>query len=148
MGLEQTLQTDLIQAMKSKDALKTQTLRMVKAIIEKHKIDSGSESVTDETIQGIIQKQVKQRQESFESFQKGGRSDMADKEKSEMDLLESYLPKQLSDDELDRLVQESIKECGATQKSDMGKVMKTIMPKLQGRADGKRVNTFVMKYLK
>ena len=97
---------------------------------------------------GIITKQAKQRRESVESFEKAGRKDLADKEKAELAILESYLPKQLSDDELRAVVQKAIVWSDAKSPADMGKLMKVLMPAVQGKADGKRVQEVVKDLLK
>jgi len=147
MNLEAKIQKDLIDSIKAKDETKKQTLRMLKAVIEKHKMDKRIDDAEDEVVQSMIQKQVKQRQESYEIFKKAGRDEMAEKEKSEMAILETYLPKQLSDEELEVFVKEALTEAGAKSKADMGKVMKLIMPKVKGRAEGKRINALILKCL-
>jgi uncharacterized protein len=140
MKLEETLESDIQQAMKAKDAEKLSVLRMVKAAVINYKIDKKKETLTDEDIIDILQKQAKQRRESFDSFEKAGRKDLAEKEKKELSILEIYLPKQLSDDEIRKIAQGVIAKSGAKTKADTGKVMKDLMPLVKGKADGKKVN--------
>ena len=138
--MEETLESDLQQAMRAKDAEKLGVLRMVKAAIINFKIDKKKESLEDGDVVEILQKQAKQRRESLESFEKAGRKDLADKEKKELTILEIYLPKQLSDAEIKAIAQQVIAKTGAKTKADMGKVMKDLMPLVKGKADGKKVN--------
>ncbi len=140
MPLEQTLETDLTQAMKAKDQEKTGVLRMIKAAILNYKIEKKKETLTDEEIFEILQKQAKQRRESIDSFEKAGRKDLAEKEKKEVSILQAYLPKQLSDEEIRSLAKDVIAKTGAKTKAEMGKVMKDLMPLVKGKADGKKVN--------
>ena len=140
MKLEQTIEAELIQAMKAKDAEKLLVLRMLKAAVVNYKIEKKKETLTDEEVFEIIQKQAKQRRESIESFEKAGRADLAEKEKKEAAILQAYLPKQLSDAEIKAFAQDIIGKTGAKTKADSGRVMKDLMPLVKGKADGKRVN--------
>lgn len=140
MALLETLEKDLIESMKAKDADKLGVLRMVKAAVTNYKIDKKKESLEDSEVSEIIQKQVKQRRESIESFEKAGRTDLAEKEKKELSILEKYLPKQLTDEEIKALALKAIQTSGAKTKAEIGKVMKELMPAVKGKADGKRVN--------
>ncbi len=147
MSLKSQIQQDLTQAIKSKDTIKTGALRMLKAAIMKFEVSGPKKEATDEDIINIIQKEVKQRKDSQEQFEKGGRKEMAEKEKQEAEVLATYLPEQMSEDELKNIVQETIQNIGATSKADIGKVMGAIMPKIKGRADGKTINKLVMEAL-
>ncbi len=147
MSLKSKIQQDLTRAMKDKDTIKTGALRMLKSDIMKFEVSGTKKEATDEDIIGIIQKQVKQRKDSQEQFEKGDRTEMAQKEKQEAEILATYLPEQMSEDELKDIVQETIKSVGAESKSDMGKVMGAIMPKVKGKADGKIINKLVMEAL-
>ena len=147
MKLEETLESDLQQAMKSKDADKVGVLRMVKAALINYKIDKKKESLGDEDMLEILQKQAKQRRESIESFEKAGRKDLADKEKKEVAILQVYLPKQLSEEEIKALAKDIITKTGAKTKADTGRVMKDLMPLVKGKADGKRVNEVLASLL-
>jgi len=146
MSLQQRLDDDLKVAMKSSDNLKTSAIRMVKAAIKNKQIEKRSE-LSDEEIISVISTLSKQRRESIELFSKGGREDLAEKEKKELLILQSYLPSQLSPEELDHLINEAIKEASAEGVRDMGKVMRILMPRLKGAADGKVVNQRVIELL-
>ena len=148
MSLENQIKQDIVTAMKAKDRLKLGTLRMVKAAMTNYSIEQKKEQLADSDLITILQKQVKQRRDSIDSFKKAGRQDAADKEEKEMGILQSYLPKQLSEDELKALVQAAIGETGAAGKADVGKVMKALMPKVQGKAEGKLVSQIVQALLK
>ena len=115
--------------------------------IENYKIQKNKNTLDDSEVLEILQKQVKQRRESLESFENAGRNDLAEKEQTELDILSVYLPKQLSDDEITAEVQSAIASSGASAKADAGKVMKEVMPRLKGKADGKRINKIVMSLL-
>jgi uncharacterized protein YqeY len=136
---ELTIDSDMKAAMKSKDAEKLSTIRMVKAAITTYKIEKKKEILQESDLVQIIQKQAKQRRESIDSFNKAGRADLAEKESRELTILEAYLPKQLSADEVRTILAEAIARCGATTKNDLGKIMKDVMPVLKGKADGKLI---------
>jgi hypothetical protein len=135
--------------MREKNATKLGVLRMLKAAIMNAAIEkSGAQSqLSDAEATQVIRKQVKQRQDSIESFEKGGRAELAAKEKEELSILQSYLPQQMSADELSKIVRETIAEVGATSKAQMGGVMKALQPKVAGRADGKTLSAEVQKQL-
>jgi uncharacterized protein YqeY len=139
---------DLKQSMLAKDAARTSTLRMLKSAIEYSKIEKKQESLTDADVTAVIKKQIKQRQDSIEGFEKGGRTDLAEKEKAELAILKSYLPEELSTAQLEEIVKSSITEVGATTKADMGKVMKAVQAKTEGRADNRLVSQLVSAQLK
>lgn len=146
MSLQQRLDDDLKVAMKSSDNLKTSALRMVKAAIKNKQIEKMRE-LSEEEIISVISTLSKQRRESIELFSKGGREDLAEKEKRELSILQSYLPSQLTPEELDRLIIDAIKEASAEGVKDIGKVMRILMPRLKGSADGKVVNQRVTELL-
>jgi uncharacterized protein len=140
--LQQRVDSDLKEAMRAKDATKLGVLRMLKSALKYAAIEkSGAEAVH------VIRKQAKQRQDSIESFEKGGRAELADKEKEELALLNRYLPQAMSSEELEKIVRETIAELGATSKAQMGAVMKTLQAKAGGRADGKTLSAEVQKQL-
>jgi len=145
--LIESIDQDIKTAMKAKEAEKVTTLRMVKAAMTNALIEMKKNELTDEDATSIIQKQVKQRRESHEAYEKAGRQDLADKEKSEIGILEKYLPKQLSEDEISSLAKAAIEACGAKSKAEIGMVMKELMPKVKGKADGKTVNKVVAALL-
>jgi uncharacterized protein YqeY len=148
MSLVEKIEKDVIEAMKARDAVKVSTLRMLKSALGNYLIQAKKDKAEDSEVLGIITKQAKQRRESVDSFEKAGRKDLVDKEKAELAILESYLPKQLTDDELRAAVQSAITTSGAQTSADMGKLMKILMPIVQGKADGKRVQEFVKALLK
>jgi hypothetical protein len=134
---------DMKEAMRAKDAARLSTLRLLKSAVEYHKIEKKQEQLTDADITAIIKKQIKQRQDSIESFEKGGRADLVEKEKAELVVLKSYLPEELSQSQVEEVVKATIAEVGATTKTDMGKVMKAVQAKLAGRADNRLVSQLV-----
>jgi uncharacterized protein YqeY len=149
MTLQQRVDSDLKEAMRAKEATKLGVLRMLKSALKYAAIaKSGAEAeLSDAEAVQVIRKQVKQRQDSIESFEKGGRAELADKEKEELAVLNSYLPMAMSADELTRVVRETIAEVGATSKAQMGAVMKALQGKVGGRADGKTLSAEVQKQL-
>jgi uncharacterized protein YqeY len=147
MTLPERIDSDLKDAMRAKDAGKLAVLRMLKSALKYAAIERPDGLLDDATATQVIRKQVKQRQDSIESFEKGGRPELAAKEKEEMELLNAYLPKGLSAEELSALVRETISEVGATSKAQMGAVMKAVQAKAAGRADGKTLSAEVQRQL-
>jgi len=145
----QRLTEDLKNAMRAKDSMALNTLRAVKSAVKNAAIEKGgADAVLDEgEVVGIIRKQIKQRRESMDQFNKAGRSELAQKEESEIALLEQYLPSPLSPAEIDEFVNAAIAECNASSRADMGKVMKLLQDKTAGRADGKALSQAVMQHL-
>ena len=135
---KQKLQEELKQSMLAKDTLRTSVLRMLLSAINYYEIKKGGAGyeATDEDVLSVIQKEAKQHRDSIEQFTKAGRQDLVDKETKELELLQTYLPKQISEREVNNLVKEAIKQTGATGVKDMGKVMGALMPKIKGKADG------------
>lgn len=125
-------------AMKARDQVRVSTLRMLMTAVKNAQVERGHELDDDEVI-GIISKEAKTRRESIEQFEAAGRTDLVQKEEAELAILTEYLPEQLSEADLAALVEEAIAESGATSPSEMGQVMKVLMPKVAGRADGKAV---------
>jgi uncharacterized protein YqeY len=149
MTLSERIDHDLKEAMKARDAAKLGTLRMVKSALKYAAIEkSGADAVVDdETATSVLRKQIKQREDAVDEFEKGGRPEMAEKEKAEIAVLAAYLPTALSAEELTALVKEAIAETGATGKAQMGAVMKVAQAKVAGRADGKSLSAEVQKHL-
>jgi len=149
MTLQQRVDSDLKEAMRAKDATKLGVLRMLKSALKYAAIaKSGAEAeLSDAEAVQVIRKQAKQRQDSVESFEKGGRAELADKEKQELAILNTYLPQGMSPDELAKVVRETIAELGATSKAQMGAVMKALQAKVGGRADSKTLSSEVQKQL-
>jgi len=146
---KQKLQEELKQSMLAKDTLRTSVLRMLLSAINYYEIKKGGAGyeATDEDVLSVIQKEAKQHRDSIEQFTKAGRQDLVDKETKELELLQTYLPKQISEGEVNNLVKEAIKQTGATGVKDMGKVMGTLMPKVKGKADGGLVSKIVKETL-
>ena len=146
MSILNQLNEDMKTAMRAKERDKLTTIRMIKASIQNEEIKKGAE-LNDEEILAILSREKKQRLESFAEFEKAGREDLTKKLTAELEVVEKYLPEQLSDEEVRTLVKETIAEVGAESMQDMGTVMSNVMPKLQGRADGGQVNTMVRELL-
>ena len=149
MNLSEKIDGDLKDAMRARDAEKLAVLRMLKSALKNAAIEKGGASaqLDDTEATQVIRKQVKQRQDSIESFEKGGRSELAAKEKSELEILNTYLPAAMSSEQLSALVREAIAEVGATSRAQMGAVMKALGPKVAGRADGKTLSQEVQRQL-
>lgn len=142
MSLLDRLNQDMKEAMKSKDRLRLNVIRMIKASLQNEAIKLGKELSEDEELT-VLNREVKQRKDSLQEFEKAGRADLAEQVKQELEYVQHYLPEQLSEEELLQIVRETIAEVGATSKADIGKVMAKIMPKVKGRADGSLVNKIV-----
>ncbi len=149
MNLSQRIDSDLKEAMRARDSTKLGVLRMLKSALKYAAIaKSGTDAeLSDAEATQVIRKQVKQRQDSIESFEKGGRAELASKEKEELSILNEYLPQAMTADELARVVRETITEVGATSKAQMGPVMKALQAKIAGRADGRTLSAEVQKQL-
>ncbi|MGI8436592.1 MAG: GatB/YqeY domain-containing protein [Chthoniobacterales bacterium] len=149
MTIAESIDADLKEAMRARDAGKLNVLRMLKAAMKNVAIEKGGAATAldeAETTQ-VIRKQVKQRQDSIEQFEKGGRPELAAKEKDEIGILSTYLPQAMSAEELSAAVKEAIAEAGATSRAQMGAVMKILQTKIAGRADGKTLSQEVQKQL-
>ncbi len=143
MSLKQRLLTDLTASMKAQDALRTSTLRMAKAALQNREIEKGGE-LDEEEMAKLLRSLVKQRRDSVEQYEKGGRHELADKEKAEIEIIESYLPQAATREEIEAAVVASISETGASSIKDMGKVMKAAQAALAGKnADGRMVSEVV-----
>jgi uncharacterized protein YqeY len=143
MSLKQQIISDLTASMKAQDAPRTSTLRMVKAAVMNREIEKGGE-MDDEEMMKLLRTLVKQRRDSVEQYEKGGRQDLADKEKTEIDVIEAYLPQAASRGEIEAAVAAAIAETGAASIKDMGKVMKAAQATLAGKnADGRTVSEIV-----
>lgn len=146
MSLSEDIMADMKQAMKDKDKVKLNTVRMIKSALMNEKIKLGHELNPDEELT-VLNREKKQREESIEEFAKAKRDDLVEETKKELAVVEKYMPKQLSKDELDKIVSETVEEVDAKGKSDFGKVMKVLMPKIKGRADGKEASALVRNHL-
>jgi uncharacterized protein len=146
-SLKQKILDDTKEAMKARDADKVNVLRFLQSAVKNKEIEVRPNALTDEDVISVLKKSAKQRQDSIEQFANAGRQDLADKEKSELAILENYLPQQMSADQITQLVKEAIKELGATSVKEMGAVMKAVIAKSQGSADNKLVSEIVKKTL-
>lgn len=148
MGLREQLDADMKTALKEKDQLKLSTVRMVKSAMKYKETEPGATGPLDDTgILQVLTSEIKKRRDSVAEYEKAGRTDLAEKEQAEIAVLQGYLPAQLTAEELSKVVDEAIAEAGATGPKDMGKVMKVLTPKTQGRADGKVVADLVKQKL-
>ena len=149
MSLLARLDSEIKDAMRAKAMDRLGVLRMLKSSIKAYAIEKGlaDEAVDDPAAMAIVRKEMKKRQDSIEAFEKGGRQDLAEKEKAEAQILSIYLPQPLTPDEVEALVKGAIAEAGATSKAQMGSVMKLATERAAGRADGKTLSTMVGKLL-
>jgi uncharacterized protein YqeY len=149
MSIHERIDSDLKEAMRARDTTKLGVLRMLKSALKYAAIaKSGAEAeLSDAEAAQVIRKQAKQRQDSIESFEKGDRAELANKEKEELSILNGYLPQAMSPDEVEQTVRETIAEIGATSKVQMGAVMKTVQAKVAGRVDGKTLSQEVSRQL-
>ena len=146
MSIKENLKTDLITAMKAKEQAKVDCIRFVNAAIKKVEIDTRKE-LDDASVIGIMMNLVKQRRDSIDQFRKGGREDLATKEEGELKLIQGYLPAQMSASELEAIIKAAIAETGAKGMKDMGGVMKAVMVKAAGKAEGGAISEMVKKKL-
>jgi uncharacterized protein YqeY len=146
MNLSDRLTDEMKQAMKDKDKLKLSTIRMVRSSIQNTEIELKRSLFEDEILQ-ILSREIKQRKDSLQEFKKAGRDDLVDNLAAEIDIISKYLPEQLTEEDIQEIVRQTIQELGASSKADMGKVMGALMPKTKGRADGKLVNQIVLQFL-
>jgi hypothetical protein len=147
--LQQRVDSELKEAMRAKDTTKLGVLRMLKSALKYAAIakSDAEADLNDAEASQVIRKQVKQRQDSIESFEKGGRAELAAKEKEELAILSGYLPQQMNADEISKVVRETIAAAGATSRAQMGAVMKALQAKVAGRVDGKALSAEVQKQL-
>ena len=143
------LQEQLKQSMLAKNELKTSVLRMLLSAINYYEIQKGGAgyTATDEDVMAVINSQAKQRRDSISEFEKAQRQELADKEKKELEILSTYLPEQMSEEEVKKLVEEAVMQSGATTIAEIGKVMGVLMPKIKGKADGNLVSNLVKQAL-
>ncbi len=143
--LEEQIGKDYIKAMKDRDSVKSSTLSFLRAQMKNVLIEKRAENLKDEEVVAVIKKQIKQRQDSIQQYEKGGRQDLAGKEAVELAILKDYLPEEMSEQELEGVVTAAIEEAQADSMKDMGKVMKIIADKVQGKADNKLVSELVKR---
>ena len=146
MSLQDQLLAEMNKAAKARDRIKLSTIRLIRSAIKNKEIEKRK-PLEDEEILKVISSMIRQRGESIQLFRKGGREDLVKKEEAELMILQSFLPEQLSEEQIKKLIDEVLKETEATTFKDMGKVMRTLMPKIAGRADGAKVNQMVREKL-
>ncbi len=147
MPLKEQLQNDLSKFMKAKDENAVTAIRMLKTAIMRLETAGPTKEASDEEILQLVNKEIKQRRDSIEQFEKGNRPELAAKEKAEIVVLEKYLPPQMNENEIKSIIKEAMAETGASSKADIGKIMGAIMPKVKGKADGGLVNKLVQSML-
>ncbi|GAA0443059.1 GatB/YqeY domain-containing protein [Lentibacillus halophilus] len=147
MPLVEQLNEDMKHAMKNKEKEKLAVIRMIKASLQNETIKLGKNNLSEDEELTVLSKELKQRKDSLQEFESAGRDDLVSKINTEIHVIESYMPSQLTDEELEEMVTSTIQEVNASSKKDMGTVMNTIMPKVKGRADGARINKLVQKHL-
>ena len=146
MSLEERLVEEMKLAMKSNDKLRLSTIRMIRSALKNKEIELRKK-LEDEDVVKVIQAMLRKGEESVEQFQTGGRMDLVEKEKKEIEILKSFLPQPLSPEEILKMIDQSIQETQASSLKDIGKVMKSVMPKIGGKADGKLINQLVKERL-
>jgi uncharacterized protein YqeY len=144
--LSETIRSEMLDATRARNNVRRDTLRLLVAAVENERIDVGHELSDDETLR-VLQKEAKQRRESIEEYRKGNRDDLVQQEQQELEIIQTYLPEQLGEDEVRQLVEETIAEVGATGADDLRNVMGPLMKKLEGRADGRVANAMVRELL-
>jgi uncharacterized protein len=147
MSILEQVQADAAAALRSGDRERAQALRVVASELQKARKEAGAQGVSDSDEIGVLRRERKRRLEAAEAYSDGGREDLAGTERSEAELIESYLPAELSDAELEQLVGDAVAETGASSPQEMGRVMSLVMPRVAGRADGKRVSAAVREKL-
>lgn len=147
MSLLDRLNDDMKQAMKNKEKEKLSVIRMLKASLQNEAIKFGKQQLSEDEELTVLSREVKQRKDSLQEFQSAGRDDLVEKLQAELTYVEIYMPKQLSEEEVSAIVQETVAEVGGSSKADMGRVMGAIMPKVKGKADGALVNKLVLQHL-
>ncbi len=148
--LTERLNEDLKEAMRAKDKVRLRTLRSLRAALRDKEIEIGAdveEGLEEDEELRVLQKQAKQRREAIEQYESAGREDLLEKEEEELEIIEEYLPRQLTDDEIEEVVDEAIASTGSSSMADMGKVMGSAMGELRGRVDGNRVREIVTRKL-
>ncbi len=147
MGLKEQIPEDLKNALRNKKALELSVLRMLQAALKNKEIDNKKEELKDEDVVTVVGAEIKKRRDAVKEYEKVNRPDAADQEKAEIDILMKYMPQQMSEDEIRDVVKSAVEETQAEGMKDIGKVMKVLMPKVKGKADGAVVNKIVRELL-
>ena len=146
MSLKETLMQDMKTAMKEKDQLKKNVVTMIRAAVLQTEKDTKTE-LDDDGVLDIIAKQLKQRRDALSDFERGGRQDLVDLTNSEIEMILTYMPQQLTTEELTKMIKDSVERLGITQPKEMGRLMSDLMPQVKGRADGKTINAIARELL-
>lgn len=147
MSLHEQLNEDMKQAMKSKEKERLSVIRMLKAALQNEAIKHGKKELSEDEELTVLSRELKQRKDSLQEFEKAGRNDLVEKIQTEIQFVQQYLPDPLTEEEIEEIVREAISSTGASSKADMGKVMSVVMPQVKGKADGALVNKLVQKLL-
>ncbi|GJM16794.1 MAG: aspartyl-tRNA amidotransferase subunit B [Thermodesulfobacteriota bacterium] len=147
MGLKEQIPEDLKNALRNKNALELSVLRMLQAALKNKEIDKNKEELKDEDVVAVVGAEIKKRRDAVKEYEKVNRPDAADQEKAEIDILMKYMPQQMNEDEIRDIVKSAVEETQAESMKDIGKVMKVLMPKVKGKADGSIVNKIVRELL-
>jgi len=147
MGLKEQIPEDLKNALRNKNALELSVLRMLQAALKNKEIDNKKEELKDEDVVSVVGAEIKKRRDAVKEYEKVNRPDAADQEKAEIDILMKYMPQQMNEDEIRDIVKSAVEETQAEGMKDIGKVMKVLMPKVKGKADGSIVNKIVRELL-
>jgi uncharacterized protein YqeY len=142
------IESQMKDAMRQKDCLKLSVLRMAIAAVRNNEIVKKVKKIEETDVLLVIQKMIREHKESISQFEKGGRADLVEKERKELEMLQSYVPKEMGEEEIASIVKTAIQESGLTSKADVGKIMKTVMEKVKGKSDGKTVNRILLSMLK
>lgn len=148
MDIYGKIESQMKDALRGKDEVTLSVMRMLMAAVKNAEIAKKVKKLEEPDVIGVVQRMIKEHKESIEQFEKGGRADLVQKEKKEMEILQKYVPPQMSEEELMGIVKATVQELGATSKADTGKLMKAVMEKVKGKADGKLVSQLVMSLLK
>ncbi|TNJ64132.1 GatB/YqeY domain-containing protein [Paenibacillus hemerocallicola] len=146
MSLSERLNDDMKQAMKNQDKFKLSVIRMIRSAIKNVEIDQ-KKTLDDNEVLDILNREIKQRKDSLQEFEKADRDDLAESVRKEIEVIAVYMPQQLTEEEIHAIVQQTIQETGASSKAEIGKLMSALMPKVKGRADGRLVNQLVQQLL-
>jgi len=147
MGLKDQIPEDLKNALRNKNTLELSVLRMLQSALKNREIDNKKETLSDEDVIGVVGAEIKKRREAVKEFEKVNRADAADQEKAEIEILMKYMPQQMNEDEIRAVVTSAIEETNAESMKDIGNVMKVLMPRVKGKADGSVVNKIVREML-
>jgi len=147
MSLLEQIDKDLIKALKGGDRMAAETLRGLKSDIKYYQIEKKLEDLSDDDITAVLTSAAKRRKDSIEQFKAGGRDDLVEKETRELEIIKEYLPEEMSEEEVEKMVRQAVEETGASDISELGQVMKVLMPRVKGKADGKLVSQIVRRVL-